>query len=207
MDSTLLSSMDPGHFVVRSWIPKQSTQTLHDTITIYDGGDKQGFLIKEPSGKTTWIVFQVDYRLIQEDNTILEGCVILHETEAPLHYFSKETLPGKLQQESPQQWLLHLPQTLILLSLSEDPSFHPTLSLFPQLSLPPLPKAGGPGSHGPQRSDSRRPVGGRPMLQNKSRTLPTEGLIFFKSKPPRAAWIASSKEAGSVSLTTFSSTS
>ena len=92
--------MNPGHFAAVAWIPKESSDSkeFRDTVTIYDAGNIQGFLFKETTGKTTWIVFQVDYRILQEDGTILEGRTVLSETDAPLHYFSIETYP--MQQHS-----------------------------------------------------------------------------------------------------------
>lgn len=131
--------MEPGHFAALSWIPnpnpnqtkeRMTVASCHtDTLTIYDAGDIRGFLLKEATGKTRWIVFQVAYRLQQEDGVIVEGSTILHESYAPLHYFSIETYPVKFQQEEQFQFLFSLPQAEILLTLSETP-------LLPLLPLP-----------------------------------------------------------------------
>ena len=168
--------MEPGHFAIASWIPKINTGEFPDTLTIYDAGNIQGFFLKEATGKTTWIVFQVDYRLLQEDGTILEGRTILPHTSAPLEFYSRETYPMMLQSKGVTQKVLTLPQTQILLSLSEVPLFSPLAEaslpperpLLPQQS--PLPRArhGGPGQRVSQKSDSRKPTGGQRLSQNKS---------------------------------------
>ena len=91
--------MKPGSHFVRSWFPSDGKITYFpDTLTIYDRGDIQGFFIQQSSGKTNWIVFQVDYKLMQEAGEVLEGGEILEEFKAPLHYFSIEKYPLKLEQ-------------------------------------------------------------------------------------------------------------
>ena len=117
IDSTLLSSMEPGSIILRSWIPNTNiTENLSDSLTIYDAGDKQGFLVEESTGKTKWFVFQVNYRLLQEDQSILECCDVLHETAAPLHYFSIERYPLKQQIIQGKNMLWTLPSSQILIT-------------------------------------------------------------------------------------------
>ena len=131
--------MEPGHFAVVSWIPNESIQTTNDfrdTLTLYDAGNIQGFFMKEATGKTTWIVFQVDYRLVQENNVVVEGRTILNESEAPLHYMSIETYPMRLLSQGKFQKTLLLPQVQILMSLSEQPLASPRTLLEQPLAPP-----------------------------------------------------------------------
>ena len=172
--------MEPGHFAAVSWIPSNDSQQLFPhTLTIYDAGNIQGFLLKESTGKTTWVVFQIDYRLLQEDGIIVEGRTILSENQTPLHYMSIDTYPMQLQSRGKLQKLLIVPQAQILLSLSEEPLF-PSEAPLSSLPVPLLPrqqslpshesraKHGGPVSRVPQKSDSSKLTGGQRSTQNKS---------------------------------------
>ena len=170
--------MEPGHFAALSWIPNKEIMTFPsshtDTITIYDAGDIQGFLLKEATGKTRWIVFQVAYRLQQDNGIIVEGCDILHESYAPLHYFSIETYPVKFQQEGELQFLFSLPQTQILLTLSETPLL-PLLPLLQQQTQPfPVQHQSHdvPVSREPPKLNSKMPTHGQQLSQNKNISSP-----------------------------------
>ena len=106
--------MEPGRFAVRSWIPPfEGNPSFPDTLTIYDAGDIQGWYIQEASGKTSWIIFSIASRSFLEDGTVTETTELLHETAAPLHYYSIETYPLRRVRQAPQdssQFLFSLPQ-------------------------------------------------------------------------------------------------
>ena len=193
--------MNPGHFAAFAYIPKSSDRKdLRDTLTIYDAGNIQGFLIKEPTGKTKWIVFQVDYRLVQEGGVIVEGRTILAETEAPLHYFSIETYPMRSQSQGKFQQLWSLPDSQILVTLSEESLFPPrTLSEEPLFSFPQLllqqpqllPSPSQPKGHvGPElresrKSDSLKLTDGRQSSRNNYTSGPKQKALSSSNRDSR----------------------
>ena len=69
----------PGQTFIRSWIPSPDAvvNDTDDKLYIYDGGDKQGFLLELASGKREWHLIQVLSREYLENGNIQETGTIL----------------------------------------------------------------------------------------------------------------------------------
>jgi hypothetical protein len=65
---------------------------MKDTCTLYDAGDKKGFLFTTGGGNSSWFFFECLSRENKKD-CIQENVKPLHDGQIPLQFFAKESYP------------------------------------------------------------------------------------------------------------------
>ncbi len=151
-------------FFIRSWIPSQSENQSHSThtLTIYDNGDTQGFLLEDARGGCEWSLYKFESRGSTHDGYIQETGFLCEEI--PLDFLSIESYPATIQKVKgsvrifiPAWEVLVTTQLLDALDSPARSESCPPPSA-PQASSPPQPSQRHISQQRPQPSSLRQPT-------------------------------------------------
>jgi hypothetical protein len=150
-------------YFIRTWMPSTQKKHYTHTLTIYDNGDCQGFLIDDGKSQTEWMNFQFESRVSTQDGYKQETGFF--QEEIPLHFLSTESYPASIV-KTPELMRIFIPSWELLVTQSALDSPARTSSCPLPAASPQLPSS--PHPAGPsQRHISRQRPGPSSLRQPK----------------------------------------